>query len=382
MPATSMAAAPPARDPGAPIAQDEIDPELVSLRRAAPRIGVVTAAAIVLLCVILMVRLRHDLAFARGGDSPRVVSVADVLAGKVGDDSYVTIDAQLDRPAAVRARVSEASSGARVVPVVGTGDRLWVAVAGDPWSPYQHDQVYTGRLRPLASVRFAEPVAAFTAREPAPRFVAGEELRRARAAGASEVALVGGGTLTLGPTDQIEVAIADPGAAIIVATFNDRCKDVRAWDEALTAAGLVTPGGEPFQLTPDLARWELRRPDAVASAERVIEAAQLWGARVEPATTRYRVAWRELPASDAGVALPDGVVPWSAIDVAAVWAPRRIPGDARVLLVGETPASYWYLTPVYGGLALFAALFTWALVLAVRRQVVDGRARAARPADA
>ncbi|MBZ0236727.1 MAG: hypothetical protein K8M05_30645, partial [Deltaproteobacteria bacterium] len=173
----------PAREEGAPIGKDVIDPELVSLRRAAPRIGIVTAAAVVLLCVVLMVRMRHDLAFARGGDAPTAVSVADVVAGKVADDSYVTIDAPLDRDAAVRTRVTEANAGTRVVPVVGSADKLWVALPGDPWSPYQHDEKLTGRLRALADVRFADAVAGHVARHPAPRFVTGEELRKARLGG-------------------------------------------------------------------------------------------------------------------------------------------------------------------------------------------------------
>jgi hypothetical protein len=369
-----MAADAPARDPGAPIGKDEIDPELVNLRRGAPRVGMITAAAIVLLCVVLMVRLRHDLAFARGGDTARVVTVTDIVAGKIADDSFVTIDAPLDRAAAVRARVTEANAGTRVVPVAGTGDRLWVAVTGDPWSPYQHDQVLTGRLRPLDQVRFAGPVAGYVSRHAAPRFVTGEELRRARTGGATEVALVGGGTHALRDSDDLELVLADPGAAVVVATFNERMKDVTAWSEALVSSGVIVAGTEPTHVTDDTARWEVRIPDAVASVERTLEGAQLWGARVEPATTRSRIAWKDLRADAAGVTLPDGPVPWSAIDVVAVWAPRAVPSGARVLLVGESPASYWYLTPVYGGLALFAVLFTWALVLAIRRQLGDARA--------
>ncbi len=375
MRALSMAADATARDPGAPIGKDEIDPDLVSLKRPAPKIGIITAAAVVLLCVVLMVRLRHDLAFARGGDTARPVTVTDIVAGKIADDSYVTIDAPLDRAAAAVARVTEANAGTRVVPVAGTGDRLWVAVPGDPWSPYQHDNVLTGRLRPLASVRFADPVAAHAARHPAPRFITGAELRRARLTKAVEVAVVGGGTLALRDQDDVEVVIADPGAAVVVATFNPRMPDVRAWTDALAAAGVIPASAAPSRVSEDTARWEVRVPDAVAAVNRAVEAAQLWGARVEVATTRHRVSVSELPANEVGITLPGAVIPWSALDVVAIWAPRPIPGNARVLLVGEAPDSYWYLTWVYGGLALFALLFTWALVLAVRRQRIEPSTR-------
>jgi hypothetical protein len=77
-----------------------------------------------------------------------------------------------------------------------------------------------------------------------------------------------------------------------------------------------------------------------------------------------------------GVTLPSGVLPWSAVDVVAVWAPRPVPSGTRVLLVGETPGGYWYLTWVYVGLALFAALFTWALVRGVRAEIRDRKVAA------
>ncbi len=371
MRALSMAADAPARDPGAPIGKDEIDPDLVSLRRPAPKVGMITAAAIVMLCVVLMIRLRHDLTFARGGDTARTVTVTDVVAGKIADDSFVTVDASLDRSAAVRARVTEANAGTRVVPVAGSSDRLWVAVAGDPWSPYQHDEKLTGRLRPLSAVRFAGTVARYAATNPVPRFVTGAELRKARTAKASELALVDGGAVSPRDNDDVEISVADPGAAVVVATFNPRLPDVRAWAEALAAAGVISVSAEPSKVGEDTARWQVRLPDAVASVTRSLENAGLWGARVEPAATRHRVAWKDLRADDQGVTLPTGVIPWSAIDVVGLWSPRPVPAGARILLVGERPGSYWYLTPVYVVLALFALLFTWALALAVRRQILD-----------
>lgn len=371
-----------AREEGAPIGKDEIDPDLVSLRRTAPTVGIVTAAAIVILCVVLMVRLRHDFAFARGGEDAKTVTVTDVVAGKVADDTYITIEGALDRDAAVRTRVTEANAGIRVVPVVGTGDKLWVAIAGDPWSPYQHDEKLTGRLRALDDVRFADAVTGYMKRSPAPRFVTGDELRNARLGKAAQLALVGGGTVALRDADDVEIAVADPGAAVIIVAFNPRLPDVKAWTDALVAAGAITAGTAPDAATEETARWQVRAPDAVAAVTRQLEAAQLWGARVEPATTRHRVPWKDLRADETGVTLPSGVLPWSAIDVVAVWAPRPVPGDARVLLVGESPGGYWYLTWVYVGLALFAALFTWAFARGLRTELRDIRDRrvAAKPA--
>ena len=362
---------PASREPGAPIGKDEIDPELVSLRRSGPKVGTITAAAVVLACIVLMVRLRHDFTFARAGDTPRPVSVADVIGGKVADESYVTVPAPLVRSAAIRARVSEANAGTRVVPVAGSNDKLWVAVPGDAWSPVSYEEVATGRLRSMADVRIAAAVAGYAAEHPTPRFVTGDELRRVRAAspGGGEVALVGGGTLAVRGDDEVEIVVPDPGRSMVIVAFTERLPDVAAWTKALAEAGVIAPGAAPTSTAEDTARWEVARPSAELG--QALDIAALFGARVDPATARFRAPWSQLATSDDGVRGPAGTIPWRAIDVAAVWAPRPVPAGAKVILVDEKPGSYWYLPPVYIGLGLFAVLFTWALILAVRRQFLD-----------
>ncbi len=367
-----VVATPPAPpESGAPRGKDELDPELINLRRPAPRVGMITSAAIVLGCIVLMIRLRHDFAFARAAETPRAVAIADVVAGKIADESYVTFGAPLERAAAVRARVTEANAGTRVVPVAGSGDRLWIAVPGDAWTPYQHDEVVAGRLRAMSAVRFAEAIAGHVARDPSPRFVTGAELRRAQlAAGAGpEVEIVGGGRLAVRTTDEVEIVVPDPAASMVVATFSPRLPDVAAWTTALASAGVIAAGTAPTRTTEDTARWEVRR--ASTEVAQALETAALWGARAEPATARFRAPWDQLAVTDEGVRGPTGVIPWSLVDVAAIWAPRAVPADARVLLVDEKPGNYWYLPPVYVGLGLFAVLFTWALVLAIRRHFFD-----------
>jgi len=134
---------------------DQLDPELVSLRRPAPRIGLITSGAIVIGCVALMIRLHRDFVFSRAGESAHMVTVADLVAGQIADDSYVTVSAPLERAAAVRVRVTEANAGTRLAPVEGSNDKLWIALPGDAWSPFQYDYVVTGRLRTLSVVRFS-----------------------------------------------------------------------------------------------------------------------------------------------------------------------------------------------------------------------------------
>src|SRR6187431_1456446 len=96
MPIVQMATSPPIAaepEPGAPVPRDAIDPDLVKLARTRTRIGVITAAAVVALSVYFILRLGADRTFGGEPDTPRAVALADVAAGKVADNSYVSFEA-------------------------------------------------------------------------------------------------------------------------------------------------------------------------------------------------------------------------------------------------------------------------------------------------
>lgn len=360
------------REPGAPIGKDEIDPDLIRLPRGALQIGLIAAAGVLVLCIALLVRLRHDVGYAREDDTPRPVTAADIVAGKVADNSYVTLEAPPDRAGAVRLRLTKGSDGHRVVAVRGTGDRLWLALPGDAMDhAAQRDDRVSGRLRRLADVRYAGPLARALAAYPAPRFITGAELRRARTANATSVTLIDGQPLTLGADADVDLSVVDPNAAIVVAALSEGHPTAAAWAEALVAAGVIAAGQAPISATADLVRWEVRRPDAVAAVQAILDQAQLSGARTDASASNLRTRFSALAVTDAGVTSPAGVIPWSAIDVAAVWAPRPVPAGAWVVLADERPGDYWYMQAIFVGLVLIGALATWALVRAVRRQFFD-----------
>ncbi len=360
------------REPGAPIGKDEIDPDLIRLPRGALQIGLIAAAGVLVLCIALLVRLRHDVGYAREDDTPRPVTAADIVAGKVADNSYVTLEAPPDRAGAVRLRLTKGSDGHRVVAVRGTGDRLWLALPGDAMDhAAQRDDRVSGRLRRLADVRYAGPLARALAAYPAPRFITGAELRRARTANATSVTLIDGQPLTLGADADVDLSVVDPNAAIVVAALSEAYPTAAAWADALVTAGVIPAGQAPISATADLVRWEVRRPDAVAAVQAILDQAQLSGARTDASATNLRTRFSALAVTDAGVTSPAGVIPWSAIDVAAVWAPRPVPAGAWVVLADERPGDYWYMQAIFVGLVLIGALATWALVRAVRRQFFD-----------
>jgi hypothetical protein len=361
--------------PTPPIPKDAIDPELVRLRRPRPQIGAVTAISVVIFCAYVAVRLAGDRRFGGEPDAARDVPVADVVAGKVPLDAHVAVTARLERTAAVRAQPSPAHPGLRLAPVLGTADALWLALPGDGRSEPASEARYAGRLYELDELHIAEPVVAWLAR-PHPHFATGAELQRARLASADggTLATVTGSELTVRGDTPVEIEVADPAAATVTATLNDRFPDAAAWTAALEKAGVLAAGARPVRETATGPVYDVRGPDAVADATRKVDAAGLGGARVDPVTTRHLAPWRELAATAAGVTVPGATLPWSAIDVAAVWLPRVPPPGARVLVVGEVPAQYWYVMPIYVAVIVFGLLFAWAAIRAVKRDFIKPRA--------
>ena len=83
-----------AENDGAPIPKDAIDPDLIKLTRPRPKIGVITAAGLVFLSVLFLWRLSPDRRFSGRDAAPARVTAADIANGKVGADSYISVEAE------------------------------------------------------------------------------------------------------------------------------------------------------------------------------------------------------------------------------------------------------------------------------------------------
>ena len=123
------------------------------------------------------------------------------------------------------------------------------------------------------------------------------------------------------------------------------------------------------------ARYGVQRPDAVTDVTRRLEAAGLWAAR---ASAVARVVPTTLGELLRGPLTVEGrVVPDAQVKLVRIAGRRVVPGDARLLIVGEKPADYWYALPLVIALGVIALLFTWALARAVRRELIVPRRAAA-----
>ena len=354
--------------PGAPIAKDAIDPELVKLRRAAPKVGMVTAAGITGLCLLFWFRLGADRDFAGSGQTPRPVAIGDVLAGKVATEQLISLPAEPLMGHAIRASTKKGNLGLRVAPARGTGDRLWLVISGDGLAPVQELPQYQGRLRRLAELPFATEVADHLAKHPRPVFAAPAAVRAAFATGTLRT--VTGDEVTLRDSDEVAVDVVDLEAATVVTSFGDRLPDARAWAARLAEAGILPSADTaPQQATAETARFAVAMSPTQLGQK--LEQAGLWAARVEPVLRSLRGTWGKLRTSPAGSLLVgEAALAEVQVDLVGVMVARGLPADAFALVTSEAPADYWYVRPISIALLLFAALFGWIFVRAVRRDLL------------
>jgi hypothetical protein len=385
MPIVQMAASPPmidedhaAREPGAPVPRDAIDPELVKLARTRPKIGAITAAAVVVLCGFFMFRLGADRRFAGEPEAPRAVALADVAAGKVADERYVSFEAEPMMSHAIRVARTRGEPGLRVAPVRGTGERVWLVLSGDGWERPTL-KAHTGRLRRIGELPFAGVLDAHATAYPRPTFASAASVRAAFAGG--PVTTVAGDQIAVADADRVAFDVVDPGRATIVATFTGKrdpsegdpghgpLTDAALWIAELGKHGVTaTVSSTPAEIDAVLGQARLDVAMPVADVTARLEAAKLWAARVERVTRHHETTWGALRASPAGAFAADGgpPVPDAHVHLVGLYVQRGVPGDALALLVGEKPADYWYVLPLTVVLGIIGLLFAWALVRVIR----------------
>lgn len=359
----------------------ETDPGMIKLKRKPAKVSVITAAGVVFLAALFLVRLHADRTFS-GTETPEPAAVADIVAGKVATNSFVTIAAEPMMSHAIRTSAQKVTVGLRVVPIRGASDRLWIVIHGDGYDP-PNLTGYTGRLRMLDDLPFIDAVREFADAHPRPLFATGAATRAGFAS--NEVVAVSGDRLKLLDSDRVALDVLDPNGALIIAAVNERHASTQAWIDALTAAGL-TPGaplpgpsnellgadGKPTQI-----RFEITAPGAVAAVTAKLEAAGLWAARVEPITRHFETTWGDLRTSAPGAfKLGKLTIPDAELDLVGLYVAKGIPEDAYALITGEKPQEYWHVWPISIALALILLVFAWALVRAVKRDMLSPTTRA------
>lgn len=352
-------------DGGRPPGGDDLDPELISLKRFRPTIGPLLALSVIGLCIYLLIRLYPDLRFGLGdkgaldfGDAADAYTNGQV----VPDNAYVTVHAIPDRGAPGWLRTKNAN-GHRVVPVLGTSGRLWVSVGDRPKTePIVYDERYQGRTRRLADLALGDELRAYLADlGPQPRFLDPKAL-----ATGMPTADIAGDKLHVSDDTPVRLDERVANTLLITVYSTSTVKDDAAARKVLTDIGLAPAP----QLTATELGWTFEVPGTVEQATDAIGKARLYAVSVEEKIVTWRATWRDLAVDTATgtVRVGPASVPVGQVARVAVLVPMVLGPDATVLMVGETPAAYWYVAPLCALLALFLGLMVWALVRGLKQE--------------
>jgi hypothetical protein len=363
------------REPGEHLPKGAIDPDLVKLSRSRAKVGIITAAGVLIICVYFLFRLSPDRRFGGEPEQPTAVAVSDILDDRIAPDSYIELEAEPLMSHAIRSIKAKGDAGLRVVPVRGSSDRLWLAVSGDGWDQPAITSKYVGRLRRLDSMTLGTSVKSYVSETPRPVFASVPSIRAGLASG--KIKLVTGEELAVDDAQQVAFETIEPTTSLVVVSFNERLPDMRAWGGALKRANLDYKPATQKDNDAALGQGRFEVPVATEEAVKKLEAAELWAARVEPVVRQRTGTWGELKKSGAdGLSLGGAVAPDNRVDLVGIFVTRGIPDGAYTLVTGEVPQDYWYVLPITIALAGIALLFAWALVRAIRRDLLPTRAPA------
>lgn len=412
-------------EPGAPIAADAVDPELVNLKVPPARRHPLVAAAVLAVSLLLLWKMRADISYALLPTEPLTVAGPEAVAmGKLAGqgDKFVQIAGLPDHRNSVAYDPKGGRGRVQVFRLLGSANKLLVArkvsLSADA------NNVFVGRLRPISEVWFADSLRTYLKQTQALRAM---DLERLKALPAGKL------QLPLGTIDRSgqPLTVQKEQELLIDVLFDD---DVRVLlskekfpseqDARYEVERLGLPHGPGIE-TRDGFGYVLRLPPKGPNRERIlaqIDSLGIWlwhrieTYRVPSALltvtasgleipgpdslqqpVRYRTASAEAtatptpgaapspaatapaapsptpapptaaaPTADSKLLLalrePTTFLSWNEVQAAQVSEPLSIPDDAFVLFDGELPKQLQWAPPVAALLALFILLNLYYLV--------------------
>jgi hypothetical protein len=375
-------------------AADEDD--FAKIRRRTRHPALALAAAV--LALFLIVKMRFDLAFllAAGGveevgDARSILSSPrglQVLAE--GRNRRVRIRGTPDRESALQLDTQGSWTFTQFFRILGTDSRLFVHRREDPLPAFRAEQdVFEGRLIRFADLSFEDAIRAyFTSHVSATHFFRTEDIVTAVAGGArATVALrdLGGDEVTLGENDILAIDLRHP-EELEIGLATKRFHDAETARVALVARGArVTQPGRPQA---ERQVWRI----AVTPSDRdaVLDAIAALDAQADIREVRETVKVRlmdlavAIHTGEAGAAAPSLVIKprpggtpgatvpapvprqLTSIDSIRTLATVQIPGDAYLIVEGETPREHLPEAAIALVLIVFASVNLVGLVKGLR----------------
>jgi hypothetical protein len=382
-----------------PRADDEVDPELLSLSRPRRRRHPLISAVVILMGLYLMYFVRADLRYFFQARTPRDVGeVSEALAaGRLVPNQYVTLRGAPDRKHAILLK-RQLSGWDSFVRLLQSDDRVYVQ---------RHRRVrmvdrevvgvHTGRLVPFGSLAYRESVRAYLERMIVPEHeVSFEQLLQAKGGDAAQMTDKRGRKLDVSADSEfwINVAYPDEWVVQLAKSVHPTADDARKQLEGLTL---------PRQLMPDDSKmfWRfivLARGDQLQQLLEAFSKPEK-NAGVIRRQVSYTAKWNELTVEGDALLVDNGETdlpgPYRLVSPGdgaqgrfevqregPLRLPREtllhisttsrfeLPDHALVLIVGDRPDDYWHYLLLYCLLGVFVVLNGWALIKWSRRRRV------------
>lgn len=398
-----------AAEPGAPIPPDAVDPDLLRLSVPLPRRHPGVALAVLVVCGLLLFRLRTELRYALQANEPQDLGQVGLalkgaqLAASV--DGYVALSGIPDHRNALAFDPKGGRPRQHVFRLLGTGSR--VLVTAPAAGPAPHRDRWSGRLRRFDELSFFDTVRSAWAATQVLRALDLGKLR-GMAPGALPVPLNtsdrAGEPLSITGQQDLLVDVLFPDDVRVLLS-KEKVPSLADADHEVERFGL--PHG-PGVETKDGYGYVLRLPASGPERQRVlaqIDAQGVWlwhrvetyrvpagavqvtpaglllpGPDALPQPVRYRlptvpaVADATKPAAPAPTPVlllpqkdPATLILWEQLEAVQIHEPMNIAADALVLVHGETPKSVFWTLPMAGLLLLCALFNAWYLARALRR---------------
>ncbi len=354
-----------AKDQPAAGTDTDIDPELIALGRPKKGVGPILGLSVLVLAAYLMITLWADFRYglryySSGGDTPTDVALgADPAA--LPANRYLTIHTQLDFTTTARLRGKQ-DTGHRLIAARGSGGRLWIADEGEPGNvTLTYDDAYTGRLRRLDDMPWADDLRAYLGKTfgPQPRFVFPEALK-----GAPPTVDATGEPLDTTPDTRVGVDERVADRVLLTVVASDQIKDEKGAAALLIDNAVIpTPAPAADASAKGGWTWDVPFPGGVEAARATLRGKGLASRTlVHPKVTRREGRWAELAVTADQVTIAGQRVAFADVERLVVFIAPKAPRGASVLFVGESPGTHWWVPPLYLALALISAAMIWAMI--------------------
>lgn len=349
---------------------DALDPELIKLPRPSTRIRPIMAIAIVLICIVLIVRLWDDLQFSRQGEMVVVDSIADLSEDLV--ESYVEIEATPDRQQAIRLLPSRKTTGPILMPIIGHNKDLWIVVHPTPWTEdIRTDERYQGRLSRISDQSFYDPIREYyNSKTIVARPIAIEEVRKSLSAKSPRILDLAGESFEISANNTVRFLERSTSKVRVIANAGANYINEETWRIALENAGLFE-GANPIDRTAvshttDSWTFELPLRSGIVEIEEMLTSARLFAAKAEEIVATRTGTWAEL-SLDGDEVVMGKAKPGFELKSIALGLAMEINADTYVLNTTENPQTYWYMLALVLFLAAIAAIFIFGIVATLRR---------------